>query len=73
LDGVLALTLLRKGEWQSIWAIAKAHFEFYKLIPKWVRARSSPSPQKNLIGMYRGSIVWQYYIRKIKTFHQLKA
>jgi GT2 family glycosyltransferase len=74
LDGIAALHFLSKGKFSFLLAVLKAHFSFYKLLPKMVRKRKAFSPDKKLFnqaGFYKGSILWAYYFKKIKVFSKL--
>lgn len=69
LDGISGVRYLLKGEFKNLWAIIKAHFAFYGWIPYLLKNRS-----KNFIGfnkLYNGSIVFQYFIKKKKTFTEI--
>jgi len=51
-----------------VFAILKAHSSFLVLLPKYLKSRT---PNKtNLI--YKGSVIFDYYIRSKKKFSQLK-
>ena len=79
LDGVAGVKFLFGGQFKHILSILKAHFSFYgdffymlkkrkevaQLIEK---ERIAPN---NTAGILRGSIVWQYYVSKKKTFSEL--
>lgn len=62
LDGISGLKLLIDGSFADFWAVIKAHFAFYAMIPK--LERKSP---KEVANIYPKSIVWQYFVRKQKT------
>jgi hypothetical protein len=49
------------------WAIVRAHFSFYSM-PK-ERIKAIDINQK---GIYKGSIVWEYFFLSRKKFSQLK-
>jgi len=69
LDGVSALKFLKEGSFKDIFAILKAHFSFYSLIPKLITKRS-----KQFLGfqnLYKKSIIWDYFIRNKKEFKKL--
>jgi GT2 family glycosyltransferase len=82
LDGVAGARFLVRGEWGNIWAVVRAHFSFYGKMPQNLRKRI---PYKRLInrhgftsppvfndrGLYRGSIVWAYFAKGTKKFHEL--
>jgi GT2 family glycosyltransferase len=59
LDGISGIKLLLGGSFSDFFAIIKAHFAFYAMIPK--LKRKSPK-QVSLI--YQKSIVWEYFIKK---------
>ncbi|MFC4263871.1 glycosyltransferase family 2 protein [Ferruginibacter yonginensis] len=72
LDAVAAYKALFSGDTGFYFAVAKAHFQFFK----WVLfVKKQPSYKKNtaikLVGMYNGSMLWQYYIKKQQTFSKI--
>jgi GT2 family glycosyltransferase len=56
LDGISGIKLLLGGSIADVWAIIKAHFAFYAMIPK--LERKSP---KEVSHIYQKSIVWEYF------------
>ena len=67
LDGLAGIHFLLKGKPQHCWAIVRSHFSFYRLI-----SQSAVNP--NAIKYYRvKSVVWTYFIRRKKTFLQIKS
>jgi GT2 family glycosyltransferase len=69
LDGVSGVKYLFQGQLSHIWAIIRAHFAFYSWIPYLLKNRS-----KSFGGfgkLYSGSVVWDYFIRKKKTFPEI--
>ncbi|MBA4849253.1 glycosyltransferase family 2 protein [Emticicia sp. BO119] len=66
LDGVSSIKFLLAGSFKDIWAILKAHFAFYAMIPK--LERKSP---KQLKDIYPKSIVLDYFLRGKKRFGEL--
>lgn len=70
LDGIAALRFLIKGEFNHFAAIFKAHVIFYSMAPSFFKKRSVSA------GKFRyskvTSIVWQYFVKKRRTFPQLK-
>lgn len=67
LDGLAGIHFLLKGKPQHCWAIVRSHFSFYRLI-----SQSAANP--NAIKYYRvKSVVWTYFIRRKKTFLQIKS
>ncbi|HNB82083.1 MAG TPA: glycosyltransferase family 2 protein [Chitinophagaceae bacterium] len=74
LDGISGIRAFLKGnhaEWKSI---IRAHGSFYRHLGLWYKKRRANKVKKSLQsleGVYPGSIVWQYFIRKTRYFHQL--
>ncbi len=80
LDGLAGVRYLLKGQFKAIGAIVRAHFSFYGQWNRTLRKRRNMSqiidqhriqPKYNRTGVYRGSIVWAYYARGVKTFRRL--
>ena len=74
LDGVAAILFLLQGNAKHFWAVLQAHLSFYKhlriLLIK--RKNFKPSPILfNKIGLYKGSILWANYFKKITVFSKL--
>ena len=69
LDGVAGIQFLFKGKWKHTLAIIKAHFSFYSLIPKFLPKRKKNA--SDLKYYNSNSIIWNYYLRKIRTFKDL--
>jgi len=61
LDGISGVKLLIHGSLADVWAIIKAHFAFYAMIPK--LERKAP---KQVNQIYQKSIVWEYFVKKQK-------
>ena len=70
LDGLAGLQFLIQGKWKHSLAIIKAHFSFYRLIPIYLKKRNNNKTQFKYYHIK--SIVWNYFIRKNRTFKQLK-
>ncbi len=79
LDGVAGLMFLSRGQVRAVQAIVQAHFSFYKHVKRLLHKRKAGSQAiaanrrgpAVLAGVYKGSIVWGYYIRRIKIFNKL--
>ena len=75
LDGVYGASLLPKGQFKQIWAIIRAHFAYYGSLGYWRRRRKEIYQGKKLVmpnqGFYKGSIVWQYFIKGKKKWSEL--
>lgn len=80
LDGIAGARFAVKGQWKAIVAILQAHFSFYKHFGRMLDKRKEAQQRLEqarigppvLHGVYRGSIIVAYYLRRIKTFDQLK-
>lgn len=59
LDGISGIKLLIGGSFSDFWAVIKAHFAFYAMIPK--LKRNSP---KTVSHIYQKSIVWEYFVKR---------
>jgi len=67
LDGLAFLKLLLDNGPKHAIAILKAHLSFYR-----IKVRKSKTEGVNSYGIYKGSIVYDHFIRGIKRFDQLK-
>lgn len=72
LDTVTALKGLFAGQTGYFWAICRSHWAF----TAWVFARQKQSvfpkqKTKKLRGMYAGSVVWAFFIKKKKLFTEI--
>jgi GT2 family glycosyltransferase len=73
LDGLAGIQFLIKGEFDQILAILKAHKDFYGYVfSKDTKVNLPTQFQNKVVNSYQGSIVWDYFIRKIKKFSDLK-
>ncbi len=74
LDGLSALVYLASGKGGFFMAVPRAHFAFYRQVPALIRKRMQ---LKSVIGaaaaheIYPGSILWDFFAGKKKTFGQL--
>jgi GT2 family glycosyltransferase len=76
LDGIAALTFLAHGKPKALLSVWKAHFDFYRNLKKLkvkrkAVERSFPSNPGNFI--LNKSVVFEFYIKGIKTFDRLKT
>ncbi len=76
LDGVAGCRFLLQGDFGNCLAIIRAHFSFYAGIRYWYARRREN--RKNKTGgivpgiVYPGSVVYQYFVLKIREFRLLK-
>ncbi|MFZ6052063.1 glycosyltransferase family 2 protein [Halocola ammonii] len=74
LDGIAAFRFLAEGKPSYFVAVFKAHFSFYgnlSLMLKKRKAEKKHVGSINLKGLYKKSILLEYFLRKKKTFHEL--
>lgn len=75
LDGLAGIHFLSKGQFTECLTVIKAHFSFYGSLLKWLRHRRQAqnilSDKPNSSGVYKGSIIWQYFVKKQKKFTAL--
>ena len=74
LDGVAAVQFTLVGHFKDAWAIFKAHMSFYANLKTWRRARKFAQSKKTNEAYevtLKKSIVFQYFIKKNKTYKQL--
>jgi len=80
LDGIAGIRFLLLRDWGNFMAIPRAHFHFYKNIPRMWKKRkafekllnkNNIQKNRNLYGRYKRSIVWDYYILNRKKFNTL--
>ena len=73
IDFVAWIHFLLSGEGKFAWAINKAHFNFFQNYRKTSRKRVGPAkPFLAHTGVYPSSIVWSFFIKKIKYFKDLQ-
>jgi len=75
LDGVAAVQMLFKGNYKGVATIFKAHIHFYKKLGKWYNRRKVCKKlvvHRNKGGIFKKSIVFQYFILRKRKFTQLK-
>ncbi len=74
LDGLSAAMFLMQGQPKSIWAIVRAHWSFFGQLPQLLKKRKLNKKlitSRNTIGIYKGSILMDYFLRKKKKFSDL--
>ncbi|PTM03622.1 MAG: dTDP-Rha--alpha-D-GlcNAc-pyrophosphate polyprenol alpha-3-L-rhamnosyltransferase [Bacteroidetes bacterium] len=74
LDGVSAIRFLLSGKPKLLFAILRAHFAFYGMFNALFleKRKRKSAPLKSLKGVYPKSIVAAFYLRKRKTYNDLK-
>jgi GT2 family glycosyltransferase len=72
LNKIAALQALLKGDTQMFRAIFKAHLHYIKWCFSTKQKHGlTKKPLGSLSGVYKGSVVWQYFIKKKKKFSEL--
>ncbi len=74
LDGFAGLKFLLSGDFKHVKSILKAHFDYYKQIKK-LNIKRKALQQNDFLtlnGVYNGSIVVQFFLKKITRFSSLK-
>lgn len=74
LDGLAAIRFITEGKIPFFLSVLKAHYSFYRNIGKLMKKRKfeeSMANQPNLSGLYRGSIIKHFFIRKKHHFGDL--
>jgi len=76
LDALAAAKFLFELQPAHFLAVLRAHFSFYRQVPKVLRKRKKLSAtvhSPNLHGFYTRSIVWQYFVKGKKQFSDLNS
>jgi len=72
LDFAALIHFLAKGESKFAWAVSKAHINFFKNFNQTRKKRAGKQkPFQQHQGVYHSSIVYQFFIKKIKRFRDL--
>lgn len=80
LDGLAALLFLSEKKYDHIGAILRAHYQFYRAIPRLLKKRKTNarlivqnriSKKGNRVGIFQGSIILEYYLKGNRTFRKI--
>jgi hypothetical protein len=74
LDGVSGVRALLKGDFVDVKTIVKAHWAFFGQLPLWTKKRAEAQRIKTHAtgnGVYKHSILVQYFFKKKKLFSEL--
>lgn len=69
LDGISSLKFLKDGNVQDFFAVAKAHFSFYSMIPYLSKKRNGSYGAFEKLNDF--SVVWRYFAKKQKTYSEI--
>ncbi len=75
LDGVAGVHFFAKGEFSHFAAVLKAHFSFYRAMPETLKKRkilASKRTHTRHKEIYPQSIIWKFYIKRLRKFSELK-
>ena len=74
LDGIAFFRFLLSGQFNHSLSILKAHFSYYKMIKtlNLSRNKSVKKPYKKMTGVINKFIIWEYFIKRKKTFKKIK-
>jgi hypothetical protein len=70
LDGVAALKFLVDGGLKDMWAVVRAHWRFYSMIPQLIKDRKKLK-QGKVSNIYLKNLVYAYFLKGKKTFNAL--
>ena len=74
LDNIAGLKGLFTGSGITFIAIAYAHWHYVKWLISHKKQNSSPAHKDgNLHGLYKGLVIWQYFVKGKKTFSEIIA
>jgi GT2 family glycosyltransferase len=71
LDGIAAIKFLFDGGFMDMFAVVKAHWKFFSLIPELRRERWAREPQA-VTKIYQKNLVYEYFLLRKKTFRKLR-
>ena len=74
MDDVAAVMFLLYGNWRDTLAVFKAHTQFCLHLTHWIKNRRQLKPYKThqpTTGRYKKGVVFDFFIRKKKTFSSL--
>jgi GT2 family glycosyltransferase len=75
LDGAAGARLLLTGKFKEVYTILKAHFHVYGRLGNWLGKRKANKQlitRRNEEGIYRRSIVWDYFLLRRKKYTDLR-
>ncbi|MGO3306262.1 Glycosyltransferase [Sphingobacterium sp. JB170] len=73
LDLFAAIKFLIDGKPRDAWAISRAHQFFFLHLFKNAAKRKGYPGKGNLTGFYKRSVIWGFYVNKIRKFANLKV
>lgn len=70
LDCIAGLKFLADGSFADLWAVTRAHFSFYRHLPRLIKERKSLRRTK-VSQVYQKNIVFKHYLQHKKKFTEL--
>ncbi|MBC8052802.1 MAG: glycosyltransferase family 2 protein [Sphingobacteriaceae bacterium] len=71
LDFISLLKFLLEGRFKHAGAINRAHISFFREFLKNKKKRIKTTASPNTKGLFKGSVVWEYFVRKKKLYTQI--
>lgn len=74
LDGIAGAKFLLKGQFANFWAVIKSHMYLYGHFGTLLKKRKAikkSSTEFNKTGLFGGNIIWNYYVKGVKSFSSL--
>jgi len=73
LDGIYALRMIFAGKWKVPFIILKSHVSFYVSLPSLLKKRKELTSylKFDIYPDYKGSVVWQYFVRRKRRFQEI--
>lgn len=76
LDAIAAFKFLFDGQPKHFWAVVRAHFAYYSMLPETLSKRKKLKKLNNFkfskSFIYNGNVVFDYFLNKKKIFTDLK-
>lgn len=72
LDWIAGLKFMFEGSIADLFAVVRAHFSFYRHLPRLIRCRKTLK-HKNVSMIYKKNIVFKHFLEKKKKFSELNA
>lgn len=71
LDFASLIKFLTEGKFKQALSISKAHRHFFRDFRKNIRKRNSLTHLSSSKDLFRKSVVWEYFVRKRKTYNEI--
>jgi GT2 family glycosyltransferase len=71
LDLIALMQFLIQGKRKDAWAVSRAHLYFFRYFFSTAAKRTKAMARENKAGIYKGSIVWAFFVNKVRFYSQL--